>query len=304
MTAPPEQSKPLIDMLPHQAELFWSDHIRRAGAIWRRRGRKSTTLANIALRRMIQRRRHNCIFASATVAMAKEFLLKEVQTWQTVMEIFRQGAVQSQMLAESTGDGVDVDGLCDLFEHGKLETKIWHDKTTYSRTLIVPATPRTVGYGGDVFFDEIARAPELRECIEAVSPFMDENPELIFRLATTPPPDDTHYSFEYLMPEDEAFTPNPKGTWYRAQSGIMVHRADVWDCQMAGLKLYHPDTGAVVTPEEHRALAFDKLAWDRNYGCQFVRGGTAAVSLAALATAMERGKGVCLASNITEEIRL
>jgi hypothetical protein len=294
--------KPIISMLPHQAELFWRDDLRRCAAIWRRRGRKSSTLANLALRRMMTRKRHTAIFASATVAMAKEFLLKEIATWQDVMTILRNGAEGGGMLAESTGDGVDVDGLCDLFEAGKLETKIWHDRTTYSRTLIVPCTPRTVGYGGDVFFDEVARAPELKDCLEAVTPFLDENPELIFRLATTPPPDDSHYSFEYLMPEAEDFVPNPKGNWYIAQSGIRVHRADVWDCDLAGLKLYHPDTGEVVTPEQHRALQFDKTAWDRNFACKFVRGGTAAISLASLATAMEKGRGVCLAANITEEI--
>jgi hypothetical protein len=302
MARPPV--KPIVSQLPHQEELFWADNIRRAGAIWRRRGRKSTTLANIALRRMLQRRGHTCIFASATVDMAKEFLLKEIATWQLVIEIMKTGADRTGKLFEWSGEGVDADGLVDLFEHSKLHTKIWHDQTSYSRTLIVPATPRTVGYGGDVFFDEIARAPELQGCIEAVLPFMDENPELIFRLATTPPPDDTHYSFEYLMPEQESFEVNARGNWYRAASGIMVHRADVWDCQAAGLKLYHPDTGAVVAPEEHRALAFDKTAWDRNYACSFVRGGTAAVGIAALQNAMALGRGQCLARNITEEIAL
>lgn len=38
----------------------------------------------------------------------------------------------------------------------------------------------------------------------------------------------------------------------------------------------------IITPEEHRAFAFDKRAWDRNYMLQFLAGGTALVSLAAL----------------------
>ena len=33
------------------------------------------------------------------------------------------------------------------------------------------------------------------------------------------------------------------------------------------------------TPEQHRAKAIDKVAWDRNYGCKFIKGGTAAISL-------------------------
>jgi hypothetical protein len=84
----------------------------------------------------------------------------------------------------------------------------------------------------------------------------------------------------------------------------MVHRADVFDCYAGGLALFHPDTGEPVTPEQHRALAFDKVAWDRNYGCRFVRGGIAAVSMLAIQQAMEHGKDLGVANNVTDLVTL
>ena len=59
-----------------------------------------------------------------------------------------------------------------------------------------------------------------------------------------------------------------------------------------------------MTPEEARALAFDKAAWDRNYALKFVRGGSAAIGLAALNHAMLLGRGEGVAENITEDIVL
>ena len=98
------------------------------------------------------------------------------------------------------------------------------------------------------------------------------------------------------------FKPNARGNWYKSQYGIMVHRLDSWDAQLAGVPHYHPDTGAAITPEEDRALAPDKTAWDRNFALKFIIGGSAAVSLTALARAMEQGRGQCLGVNITEEV--
>ena len=305
MARKPPAKNPVVSMLPHQEELFWRDDLRRCAAIWRRQGRKSTTLANIALRRMMEKRGHTCIFGSAAVLIGGEFLRKEVGTWQQFIKTMQRVALENKMLAESNAENLDIDAVCDLFEHSKLEVKIWHDNTTFSRSIVVACNPDTaVGWTGDIFLDEVGRIADYKDVLEAVLPFMDNNPDYILRMATTPPPDDTHYSWEYLVPPTEDYPVNARGNWYRAQSGIWVHRADIFDTGAGGLPLFDPDSGERITPEEHRKKAFDKTAWDRNYGCRFVRGGVAAVSLAALATAMERGKGQCFASNITEEITL
>ena len=49
---------------------------------------------------------------------------------------------------------------------------------------------------------------------------------------------------------------------------------------------------------------FDKRAWDRNHGCRFLLGGTAAIALAFLNHAMLRGRDAGIAADITEEILL
>ena len=84
----------------------------------------------------------------------------------------------------------------------------------------------------------------------------------------------------------------------------MIHRVDAWDAALAGVLMHHPDTGAKIAPEQHRTLAPDKTAWDRNYGIQFIAGGTAAISLSSIARAMEQGQGQCIGVNITEPITL
>ena len=131
---------------------------------------------------------------------------------------------------------------------------------------------------------------------------MDSNPRLKLRLATTPPPDDKHITFEMFLPPNEDFEINPKGNWFKAPCGIMTHRLDAYDGHAAGVPLYHPDTGVPITPDEHRALAPDKTAWDRNHGLHFIVGGTSAVSLLALQQAMIKGRGNCFAYDITEEL--
>ena len=56
--------------------------------------------------------------------------------------------------------------------------------------------------------------------------------------------------------------------------------------QLAGVKLYDDTTRAVVTPEQHRAAAYDKQAWDRNYALKWIKGGSAALSLTDIERAM------------------
>ena len=76
------------------------------------------------------------------------------------------------------------------------------------------------------------------------------------------------------------------------------------DANAGGVPLYDDNTGKIITPEEHRAQAFDKLAWDRNYGLRFIRGGTAAVSFASISRAMALGQHQGVARAVSEEVLL
>ncbi len=297
------EAAPLIALRAYQQPFFWRDDLRRAGLLWRRQAGKSTTLAGIALRRMMSRPDHECIFASASVRLGVEFVRKESRLWMKLLDWYRGAASASGLKLESNADGLDFDAVCDLFEHQKLETKIFHGHTSYSRSVVVAANPDTaVGWTGDIFLDEFGRIPELQDVLEAVYPFIDNNPNFILRMATTPPPDDAHYSWEMLVPPQEEFPVNREGNWYRSQAGILVHRADVYDCYAAGLLCYDRESGDALNPDEHRAREFDKAAWDRNYGLRFIRGGVAALSLQSIFLAMERGKDKGMCNAVTEEI--
>lgn len=280
--------------------------LRRLARVWRRQGGKSYLLANEGLDWMMETPGCLTTIISAALALGTEVLIKEAQSWQTHLKKLREAAAANNLRLETNGDDLPLEDFADLFEHSKIEAKLWHDNTTCSRTRVIAPNPATaVGWTGNILFDEFGRAPNCQEVVEAVEPFMESNPNFRLRYATTPPPDDKHYSWEMLAPPPGVeFEPKAEGNFYKSGYGLMVHRVDAWDAFEAGVWMHHPDTGDKITPEQHRALAFDKTAWDRNYGCQFVAGGTAAVSLANLARAMALGKSQCVAANITEEIEL
>lgn len=301
--APAEPRSAAIELQAHQEEIFWRDELRRFGLCWARQKRKSSTLGAFMVRRGMEHSGRLGIFASASILLGTENIRKEVDVLNRTIDYARRLASAKGMQVTSVADGLDIDAICDLFEHSKMEFKIWHDRSTYSWSRVVAPNPDTaVGWTGDVCLDEFGRIPELKDVLEAVIPIMDNNPQFVLRLATTPPPDDTHYSFELMLPPQEEFPLNARGNWYRSQAGWMFHRFDQFDAAAAGIPCFHPETGARITPEEHRRLAFDKAAWDRNYGCRFIRGGTAAVSLASIHLAMERGAALGLANHTTEEI--
>jgi hypothetical protein len=292
---------PLIKLRPYQLQVF-RHRLRRLFLLWARQKGKSTTLASEALDLMMAQPGALVTFISASIVLGTEVLLKEAQLWVRFLEAYRAAAKAVDLKLETNADGLDLDAVADLFEHSKLETRLWHDRTTCSRSRVIAPNPDTaVGWTAHIFGDEIGRWPEAQGVFEAIKPFMASNPGLKMRLATTPPPDDKHYSFELFEPKEE-FEINPLGNWYKSPSGIMVHRLDSDDAYAGGYPLYHPDTGEPISPDEDRALDPDKSAWDRNHRLKFLLGGTAAVSLASLARAMAAGRGFCLGVNITEPV--
>lgn len=295
--------QPLNRLRPYQRHAFLQE-LRRLFLLWSRQKGKSHALASKSLDWMMAKPGVLVTFISASVTLGTEVILKEAKIWNDMLALLRQAADAAGLKLTSNADGLDFDAVCDLFEHSKLETRLWHSRSVCSRSRVIAPNPDTaVGWTGHIVGDEVGRWPDAQAVFEAILPFMDSNPEFCLWLATTPPPDDKHYTFELFAPPPEIeFEVNPLGNLYRSASGIMVHRVDAWDAHAAGVPLYHPETGAPIAPEEHRALSFDKSAWDRNYALRFLAGGTAAVSMAALARAMLLGKGQCIGANITEEI--
>ncbi|WP_397379740.1 hypothetical protein [Prosthecobacter sp.] len=303
---------PLIALRKYAEDPFWNDTDGMQFWLWRRQAGKSFTAANKALRRMMEVPGLSSFFVSASVSLGTEFVRKESEVWTKVLsEMKRRAKEAGQELhtyAQDKGkllefDHTDIDTLSEIFEAQKLETRIYHDRTTYSRSRVIAPNPDTaVGWTGDIWLDEVGRMPMFKEVLEAVLPFMSSNK--IFRLLaiTTPPPEDDHYSWELFAPTaGQEFRPNERGNYYISQAGYKVHRVDAWDAAAAGISMYDDITRLPLSPEEHRAKAYDKQAWDRNFALKFITGGQAAVSLNDINRAMTDPRaGVAL--DITERL--
>ena len=274
---------------------------RLTGCLARRQYGKTTIASQISLEKMMRTPGHTVVFGSVKLDLGREIVRKEAEAMQKAIRGLVAMAAQGQALfdvVDANGGKsvaeVNADDFADLYEATRLEFRLHHDRTTYSRTKVVALTPAAVGETGDLILDEVGRVKNFREVWEAVRPIIASNPAFRCMLTTTPPPDDTHYSFELLAPPIGAeFRPNPKGNWYRSELGVWVLRIDAWDAYADGIPLYDDDTGEAISPEQARARDHDKDAWDRNYGVKFVLGGSAAVGLLQLDAAQRRGIGRC-----------
>lgn len=301
-------SEPLIKFRAYQQESFRS----KLGIfcrVWRRQSGKSYSLGAEGLDLMMADI-CNVIFASAALRLGQENILKEAEIWREMIKMMRSVATAGKFRLTTSADDdkgqtLDIDAIADLLDHTRLEVKLWHSRTTFSRSLVVAPNPDTaVGWTGHVFLDEVGRIPDFQDVYEAMEPIVSSQDKFVVRMATTPPPDDTHYSYELLAPPpDLVFPTNPKGNWYRSEAGIMVHRVDAEDGHVAGVSLRDLQTREKITPAESRARAIDKTAWDRNFDVAFLRGvSTTALTSNAIAHAQAQGEG--LGVKITETITL
>lgn len=267
----------------------------------RRQYGKTTTVASVALKKMMRTRQHTVVFGSAKLSLSREIVRKEAQIMQQALGGLRSvEAARLKFTDSQTGQVLPTDiraeDFAEIFEAQRLEFRFYHSNSSfdYSRTKVVALLPDTVGETGDLMLDEVGRVKNFREVWEAVKPIIASNRDFRCTLTTTPPPDDAHYSFELLAPPLEAkFVPNPEGNDYVSELGVHVLRLDAYDAAAGGVPLYDDNTGEPLTPEQHRQRDHDKDAWDRNYGVQFKLGGSAACGSMQLDTAQRRGVGQC-----------
>ena len=306
--------QPLITLTAPQQAVFWSKS-RMLWLLWRRQGGKSFLFGNKALSRCIQIPGHLCCYVSGSLNMGQEIILKEVAVWTKLIDAMRLAAAAAgkQLTTNADDDAgqlLDAAALADLLEHSKLECTVRHSTTAISRTRVLSPNPDTArGYSGDVFGDEAAFWPDFRATMDAVEPIISRNPSWLLWMATSPPADDTHPTFELLMPQRDSWPTNAAGNWYETNAdeegqGYPIHRADGYDFEAAGLPLYSLKTGLPVSVADARKLAIDKDAFDRNYLLKFVAGGAAALSLSDLLAAQERGKNGGMAIRITEQLKV
>lgn len=284
------------------------DQHRISAFLARRQYGKTTTVAGVALKKMMRQRGHTVIFGSAKLSLSREIVRKEAQIMQAALTGLKAQA-RLRFTDSNTGQtipqNIDADEFAGIFEAQRLEFRFYHSnsESDYSRTKVVALLPDTVGETGDLMLDEVGRVRNFREVWEAVKPIISSNPEFRCTLTTTPPPDDTHYSFELLAPPIGLdFQPNPEGNDYLSDLGVHVLRVDAYDAYAGGVPLYDDSTGAPLTPQEHRQRDHDKDAWDRNYGVKFLVGGSAACGLLFLDTAQRRGVGQCQCFVISDDL--
>lgn len=275
----------------------------------RRQFGKTTTFARIALKKMMKQRDHTVIFGSAKLNLSREIVRKEAQILQAaIREAIEQSGKKElagmlrvyDATTHRAPDKLTADDFAEMFEAQRLEFRFYHDRGSYSRTKVVALLPDTVGETGDLMGDEIGRVKNWREVWEAISPIVASNPQFRICLSTTPPPDDGHFSFDMLAPPVGVdFKPNPEGNLYTSDMGVTVLRVDAWDAFADGVPVYDLATGDALSPDESRRREPDKDAWDRNYGCKFVIGGTSACGLIQLDTAQRRGVESCVFVNVS-----
>ena len=309
------ESQPAFKVRAGQLEFERGIELHRiTGFLTRRQYGKTTEASRISLKKMMRRVGHTVVFGSVKLDLGREITRKESEAMQKAFAIIAQQAAQAKTVLDVVDVSVseksrnksvakvDMDEWADLYESSKLEFRLYHSNTLYSRTKVVALTPEAVGETGDLILDEVGRVKKFREVWEAVKPIISSNPNFRCLLTTTPPPDDTHYSFELLAPPINAeFPVSPRGNWYRSDLGVWVLRLDAFDAAADNVVLYDDDSGAPITPAESRQKDSDKDAWDRNYGVKFVIGGSSAIGIVELDTAQRRGVGQCAHFQVTED---
>ncbi len=189
---------------------------------------------------------------------------------------------------------ISAAGFTELFSQQRLEFRVYHSSTSYSRTkVIAPNIATARSWSGTVLLDEVAFIRNFRELVTALLPVISTDKQFKLILSTTPPEfDDTHYSFELLaLPAGVEFKANAEGNWYTSESGIRVHRADAFDTALAGKRIFDLKTGAEISPTEAFNRAPNKDGHRIAHWLTWMRGGSAACDLLRLRTAQERGAG-------------
>jgi hypothetical protein len=292
-----------VMLKPRSAQLEFEKGVenhRITGLLARRQFGKTHGVSRIALKKMIRTPGHDVVFGSVKLDLGREIVRKESAALRSAIAYMESQAAKTNTLLKVM-DGnkelpknISADDYDEIYEACRLEMRLYHSNTVYSRTKVVALTPDAVGETGDLVLDEVGRVKKFRDVWEAVRPIISSNPKFRCILTTTPPPDDAHYSFEVLAPPiDMVFKPNKRGNWYKSDHGVHVLRVDAWDAAADGVMMYDDDTGAPITPEQSRAQEPNKEAWDRNYGVKFIFGGTAACGFMELDTAQRRGIGRC-----------
>lgn len=280
---------------------------------WTRRGRKSTTLGSIAFDEMSKEAGRTVISASASLLLGTELINMTVSATEQAILVANEADAVQRVFQESadaqkldfkcanseTGKiygGMTREDFADLYKSKRLEMRLYHDRTTYSRQLVIAPNPATArGWRGTVFRDEAGfTSANLEHALrEAVDPIFRDVPDLKMIYASNLPRDDRHPFFEMTMPPGDLELPvNPAGNFYRGQDGVLIHRVTLRDAYSAGHCLYD-NKGEPMSYEEFASQSGNRAQMPYNYDLEHVMGGSAAIDLLAMLTSQQRGARTC-----------
>lgn len=228
----------LIQFRPYQLPVFRDNETGVLVLHWSRQIGKSFTLAAWAVDRLLTRPGRLVTVLSNSKENGAEFALK-------CREILRKlGVAKEAVGLTMSDDTVDYSEM--RFE---VSVKV---KGETGRIKVLAANPRTArGFSGDLILDEFAFHEDSAAIWEAAEPILSSNPDFLCRVASTG--NGTGNMF-YRMATEGVFPVS------------RVRRSDAWKM---GVKIYDAKTRKPVTPDEARAQALDKAAYDQNYECAF-----------------------------------
>lgn len=295
--------------LYENAFLVAAREARTVVAFWARQCRKSTNLGAFAFYEMSSGPNRHVIAASASLLVGAELVGKTLSATEQAAIVTREAAAMQSALTRNAADkfdlktvdlatgkiyaGLEVENFANLYHSGKLEMRLYFDRTAYSRLQVIAPNPATArGWTGCVIRDEAGFTPVGMEAALqlAVGPIIDADKEFKMIYASNLPQDDRHPFFEMTMPPpDMKFAANPAGHFYRGLNGVLIHRVSLADAYAAGHTLYDSNTGKPLSLEEFRSRPGSKIQLPWNYDLIHISGGSAAIDFVALQTAQRRG---------------
>ena len=246
---------PVFSFRAYQLPVFWDSISGLLVLHWSRQIGKSYTLATWAVYRVGKQLETHETWLITVLSNSRdngaEFCLKAAQACTRAKYVF-----------ESRDDSRGPD-----YQNLRMEIRITrrvNGRRRTGRIKVLAANPRTArGFSGDLILDEFAFHEDSNAIWEAAEPILSANREFLCRIASTG--NGRHNMFYRL-----AAGPGPNdGTPFLSQAGYRVCRLTRTEAHRLGVEIYDPNTRQPITPEQARAKALDKRAYDQNYECQF-----------------------------------
>jgi phage FluMu gp28-like protein len=191
------------------------------------------------------------------------------------------------------------------FKNLRLEIRIKR-RGKLGRIKILAANPRTArGFSGDLILDEFAFHENSAALWEAAEPILAANPDFLCRIAST---GNGRHNFFYRLAAPTAVPPpglpplpHDATCLSYSQSGFLLSRVTRTEAHRFGVKIYDARTREPITPEQARAQALDKRAYDQNYECAFADENLTLLSHELISAAERDGVGIICDQNWSAE---